>query len=176
MTRIIWLGEETPAEEAAADGPENGPSVLRVQALRDDGIRVTFDAEKLVGNSLEGTSDVLGTCRVDLEKIDQLMIGGAIEQAAPDLPYQRWKLRDATLPKFAQDDGEGGSTPGMESALVGKPAPRFRTGNTRRLHISASGSSRQGRCPRVLGQVGADRVSPRFPRSIGPSRSSKIGA
>lgn len=125
VTRIIWLGEEASNEESPADGAEDGPSVMRVQALRDDGIRLTFDAEKLVGNSLEGTSDVLGTCRVDLDKIDQLMIGGAIEQAAPDLPYQRWKLRDATLPKFAQGDGKGGSTPGMESALVGEPAPDF---------------------------------------------------
>lgn len=124
VTRIIWLGEEAPDSPAAAISDEKTPSVMRVQTLRNDGIRLTFNAERLVDNTLEGTSDVLGACRVDLDEVDQLVIGGAIAQGASDLPYQRWRLRDATLPKFAQGDGEG-STPGTESALVGKPAPDF---------------------------------------------------
>ena len=125
VTRIIWLGEETPDEALPADADENALSVIRVQALRNDGIRLTFNAEKLVDKTLAGTSDVLGTCRVDLDEVDQLVIGGAIEQGATDLPYQRWKLRDAPMPRFAQGDGEESGTPGMESTLIGKPAPDF---------------------------------------------------
>ena len=125
MTRIIWLGVDTQDEAIVADVDENALPVIRVQALRNDGIRLTFNAEKLVGKSLEGTSDVLGTCRVNLDEVDQLVIGGAIEQGATDLPYQRWKLRDAPMPKFAQGNGEEGGTPGTESTLVGKPAPDF---------------------------------------------------
>ena len=37
------------------------------------------------------------------------------------LPYQRWNLQPAIEPKFAQ----AGGTPGIESDLVGKPAPDF---------------------------------------------------
>ena len=69
---------------------------------------------------------MLGACRVELGQLDQLIVGGAIEQAAADLPYQRWKLQPATDPKFALPNGkQGGGVPGTESALVGKPAPDF---------------------------------------------------
>ena len=125
VTRIIWLEEET-SDPLAAEAGGTASTTTRVQALRDDGIRLTFFAEKLTGTSLEGTSEVLGPCRVELAEVDQLMIGGAIEQAAVDLPYQRWKLRDAPQPRFVQDDGQaGGAIPGTESALIGKPAPDF---------------------------------------------------
>ena len=65
-----------------------------------------------------------GGCR----QIDQLLIGSAIDQVAAQLPYQQWKLKNAPEPKYvtAADgaDGAGGDT-GMESPLVGKPAPDF---------------------------------------------------
>ncbi len=126
VTRIIWLGDETPDPSGAAEPDGKVAAVTRVQALRDDGIRLTFFAEKLTGTSLEGTSEVLGPCRVELAEVDQLAIGSAIEQVATDLPYQRWKLHDAPEPRFVQgDDQEGGAISGIESALVGKPAPDF---------------------------------------------------
>lgn len=126
VTRIIWLDEETPDRPVAAETGGNASTTTRVQALCDDGIRLTFFAEKLTGTFLEGTSEVLGPCRVELAEVDQLAIGGAIEQVAANLPYQRWKLEDAPEPRFVQDDGAAGSSiPGTESALVGKPAPDF---------------------------------------------------
>ncbi len=124
IARIIWLGDQPqpPPDEPAADRP----GAARVQALRSDGIRVTFVPAKLTGSSLEGTSDILGPCRVDLSQVDQLTTGSAIEEAATELPYQRWKLHDAPVPRFAQSEGQGeAGTQGTESALVGKPAPEF---------------------------------------------------
>ncbi len=126
IARIIWLGQSAPPPPGAPQVAAGQPAAASVQALRSDGIRVTFVPAKLTGTSLEGTSDVLGPCRVDLAEVDQLTMGAAIEQVATDLPYQRWKLHDAPLPRFAQAGAEeGGAASGTESALVGKPAPDF---------------------------------------------------
>ena len=130
IATIIWLeksgekGGSDPAKDTASSTTLS--AATRVQALRGDGIRLTFLPEKLIGTTLQGTSEVFGTCRVELSEVDQLIVGRAIEQAATDLPYQRWKLQSAIEPKFALPDGkQGGGVPGMESALVGKPAPDF---------------------------------------------------
>ena len=126
ITRIIWLDPKAagpPKEAASATQPS---TTTRVQALRNDGIRLAFVATQLTGATLQGTSEVLGACRVALGEVDQLLIGGAIQQATETLPYQRWKLQPALEPKFAQDqDGQGSGAAGTESALVGKPAPEF---------------------------------------------------
>ncbi len=95
-----------------------------MQVLKSDGIRLTFFAEQMADGSLAGTSDVLGPCRVDLNVVDQLLIGGAIEEAAALLAYQQWKLHNAAEPKVAADGG-GDTATGTESPMVGKPAPDF---------------------------------------------------
>jgi len=129
IAQIIWLhADELLGEPPATpeSSPEQPPGT-RVQALRSDGIRLTFSAEKFANLMLAGTSDVLGSCRVDLRQVDQLLIGNTIEQAAAELAYNQWKLHYAIEPKIAQDlpgGGEGG-TSGIESDLVGKPAPDF---------------------------------------------------
>ena len=125
VTRIIWLHHEESGGDALKANGEDASTATRVQAVRDNGIRLTFLPEKLNSATLCGTSDVLGACRVALADIDQLILGSAIEQAATGLPYQRWKLQQAIEPKFAGGDGEQGGRPGEESALVGKPAPDF---------------------------------------------------
>ena len=99
-----------------------------MQTLRGDGNRLTFFAEQLADKTLSGTSDVLGACRADLAQVDQLIFGAEIEKAAANLVYHQWKLHHAVEPKIAQDvDGQNpdGRTPGMDSALVGQPAPDF---------------------------------------------------
>ena len=61
-----------------------------------------------------------------MKQVDQLLIGSAIEQAAAQLAYQKWKLQNAIDPKYVQaGDSAGGENAGTESALVGKPAPVF---------------------------------------------------
>ena len=128
--RIIWFhADELDPAKAAAQAPEPA-GVTRVQALRRDGIRLTFLADRTADDAVSGKSDVLGTCRVKLDEVDQLLFGGAIEQAAAQVAYGPWKLHNAIDPLVAMDeDAEGnpgtGRNPGTESAMVGKPAPDF---------------------------------------------------
>lgn len=121
IARIIWLHPEDLTASPATDKPAQPVGKTRVQALRSDGIRLTFAPERFADDTLSGQSDVLGACMVQLEDVDQLLIGDAIEQEAAQLAFGRWKLTEAPEPKVAES---GGGT-GMESALIGKPAPDF---------------------------------------------------
>ncbi len=126
VSGIIWLheGELAPPGKAAASS-ESSPAT-HVQALRADGIRLTFVPDRSADATLYGTSEVLGACRVELGQVDQLLIGGGVERAAPEFAYQRWKLQHAPEPRFvSQDGGQGARPPGTESALVGQAAPDF---------------------------------------------------
>ncbi len=125
VTRIIWLHEGDTSNKPALEAKPT--TSTRVQALREDGIRLTFLAEAMTGSTLSGTSDVLGPCQVKLKEVDQLTIGTSIEEEALALPYQRWKLQHAPDPKFVKADAAGSArTTGIESALVGKAAPDFK--------------------------------------------------
>lgn len=143
IARIIWLGDPPPlptdatesldelpegtasneiADEAApavAAADEAFRSRLRVQAVRSDGVRLTFRPEEMSGKQLIGKSLVLSKCSVDLGQVDQLLLGERIEQAAAELAYQRWRMQHAADPR--EDDEEGAA--GVDSALVGQPAP-----------------------------------------------------
>lgn len=126
ISRIIWLHADELDETKKPPAPAS--KATRVQVLRNDGVRLTFQAEQFAGNSLSGKSDVLGACDVAITQVDQLLIGSAIEQAAAQLAYQQWKLKNAPEPKYvtAGDgaDGGGGDS-GTESPLVGMAAPDF---------------------------------------------------
>ncbi|MDB5349869.1 MAG: thiol-disulfide isomerase-like thioredoxin [Planctomycetota bacterium] len=126
ISRIIWLHpDELDKTKKPATNPEKEPA-MRVQAMRSDGIRLTFAAEHFADGTVSGKSEVLGACRVRLDEVDQLLIGSAIEQAAAQFTYGKWVLQNAVEPKIAQDDGQGSDrSPGSESSLVGKPAPDF---------------------------------------------------
>ncbi|MBM4004908.1 MAG: TlpA family protein disulfide reductase [Planctomycetes bacterium] len=126
VNQIIWLHPESLSENS--DSPGDTGLVTRVQALRNDGVRVTFNAEQFQGQVLSGTSDVLGPCRVDIALTDRILLGNAIEQAAAELAYQRWRLQNAVEPRFVQEEGKAGSdtSPGTDSPLVGQPAPDFK--------------------------------------------------
>ena len=124
VARIIWLH----ADEAAPPNPRKDAPVRdespRVQAVRADGIRLTFRPEAFAAGVLSGKSEALGECGVPLGDLDQLLIGAAIDRSATEAPYARWSLRPAEVPKFAQAGAAGGSE-GMASPLVGKDAPAF---------------------------------------------------
>ncbi len=121
---------ETPNSRGADAAPltDGVAQPTRVQALRSDGIRLTFVPEQFADKALSGKSDVLGNCRAEVDQVDQLLIGREIEKSAADLAYHRWKLHHAVQPMIAQDlDGSDptGRPPGIDSQLVGKPAPDF---------------------------------------------------
>jgi thiol-disulfide isomerase/thioredoxin len=124
IARIIWLHDDEldPSKKVRSESE----SETQVQALRTDGNRLTFVAQQLSETTLSGKSEVLGTCRIELKEVDELLIGGAIEEAAAQLAYQKWKLQNAVEPKFVTADAAGAGRPsGTESALVGQPAPDF---------------------------------------------------
>jgi thiol-disulfide isomerase/thioredoxin len=124
IARIIWLHPDELDASKAVPPPERAGST-RVQALRSDGIRLTFFADQFADKALVGKSDVLGACRVALADVDQLLFGKEIDRAASQLVYQQWKLKNAVMPREASADGGSGSA-GTESALVGKAAPDFK--------------------------------------------------
>ncbi len=122
VSRIIWLhADETDPSKKPAEAPE-AAATTRVQAVRTDGIRLTFAAERFAEGALSGKSDVLGPVRVRPQDLDQLLFGGSVEKEATQLAYQNWKLQNAPEPKSAQEDA---GSAGTESALVGKAAPDF---------------------------------------------------
>jgi peroxiredoxin len=128
VSQIIWLhADELDATKKSDSAQQAG--FTRVQALRNDGVRLTYQADRFSDGTLYGKSDVLGPCTVKVDQMDQLLIGGAIEQAAAQLAYQQWKLKNAPEPKFVQSDeageADGGPSTGTESPLVGKAAPDF---------------------------------------------------
>jgi len=127
VTRILWLHPDEAAKATVVKSPTAAPELpagTRVQAVPRTGNRLTMFAQEISGKTLAGQSEVLGACRVDLDQLDQLLIGGAIEEAASSLAFHQWKLRPAAEPLPDPEPGaEGGSGAGMESVLVGKTAP-----------------------------------------------------
>ena len=128
VTRILWLHpDETakatvvkPAEPPKAE-PING---IRVQAISGNGRRLTFFAQEFTGKMLSGRSELLGDCQVEINDTDQLLIGAEIEKAASSLAFHQWRLHAAPEPlPDPEPNGDPGSGEGMESVLVGKPAP-----------------------------------------------------
>jgi peroxiredoxin len=126
IARIVWLHADE-LDPAANDVPD-ADNATRVQSIKSDGIRMTFQADQFSEETLSGKSDVLGACRVGLKEIDQLLFGRYIELSAAKLAFQQWKLQNAIEPKFVSEDGGGGEegSAGFDSALVGKPAPDFK--------------------------------------------------
>jgi thiol-disulfide isomerase/thioredoxin len=127
VARIIWLHADETESTSTEPSSRNQHSGTRVQAIPKSGNRLTFFAEQLAGKILAGRSDTLGSCHVDLDEIDQILMGPAIEQAAAALAFHQWKLKSAAEPLASKDDGNGseGGIEGLESALVGKLAPDF---------------------------------------------------
>lgn len=150
VAQIIWLhADELPVRKVEATAPAAARSPDRaksgasdcVQAVRANGNRLTFIAEKADQKTISGTSEFLGPCRIELSEVDQLLFGTFIEESAAKLPAHPWKLNLATEPKFAQD-GSGSSGDGLaggtESPLVGQPAFAFRLDllDGRRFHLA----------------------------------------
>ena len=130
IVRILWLHPESvdPAAvnpDTQTEKPEAAADSGLVQALQSDGNRLTFTPKTLSGSVLSGRSELLGACHLDLQQIDQLLIGDAVKLAAAGLPFHDWKLKPAADPlapkEGSEGSGEGGE--GQESLLVGKPAP-----------------------------------------------------
>jgi thiol-disulfide isomerase/thioredoxin len=125
VARIIWLHPEAAA--APVPAVESPPGQIHLQAIDHDGKRLTMFGESFAQTIISGHNEVLGQCRVDINGVDQLYLGSAIELAAVDLPFHQWKPRAAPDPLDASGDDEEQDS-GANSPLVGKPAPEFEIG------------------------------------------------
>ncbi|QDT46115.1 Thiol-disulfide oxidoreductase ResA [Symmachiella dynata] len=125
VSRIIWLhGDDLNLDESADEDPvEKPPAKLRVQTMRSDSSRLTFEPSEVTNATISGASDVLGQCQVEIKVVDQLIFGDAIEEAASQLTYHQWKLKHAVEPSYLS--ASGGQNTGLDSALVGEMAPDF---------------------------------------------------
>jgi hypothetical protein len=98
VARLIWLHPEaldTPWEPPQPPAGEGLP----VEGVAGDAKRLRMAATGIRGNVLLGTSPIIGPCRIDLEKIDRLLIGGAIDSIPRNFPYSQWKLQPAPEPR-----------------------------------------------------------------------------
>lgn len=130
---LIWLHDSN-----AVDPPESSDSTAevaetigapRVQAIRADGVKFTFIPQTYSSSELVGTSESLGTCRVDIRTVDQLILGAMIGSTANEQTIYSWTLSDAAEPRYLRDDaGANGMRPSaaQASGLIGKPAPDVR--------------------------------------------------
>ena len=128
ISRIIWLhADELDLAKKPAAPSSDGLST-RVQVLRNDGVRLTFQADQFTGSTLSGKSDVLGACQRRRQPGRPALDRQCHRTGRCPAGYQQWKLKNAPEPKYvtAGDgaDGAGGDS-GTESPLVGKPAPDF---------------------------------------------------
>jgi hypothetical protein len=109
VARIIWLHpeeDEPQGREPEADGEQPAaPAGLLVQGVAR-GRRMTLVAERVEGSKLRGTSPAFGSGQIDLDQIDWLLIGGAIDGEADELPFGQWKLRPAPEPRALRDDAQ----------------------------------------------------------------------
>ena len=176
VSRIIWLhaDELDPSKKPAQPAGPNAST--RVQALRNDGVRLTFLAEKFAGTTLSGKSDVLGPCQVAVRQVDQLLIGKAIEQAAAQLVFQQWKLKNAPEPKYvtAGDDERGRRRRQRNRIAAGRQArSRLRARARGRQEIPPGRQQGQRSSSSTSGPPGAVLACKPCPRSNARPPSSK---
>lgn len=132
IARIIWL--ERPADVNDGDAPAATPEPtaeqlaggVQVQAVRSDGVRLTFRVDDFRDGVLAGAREALGACTVEVKSVDELLLGDAITAAAEKSAYGGWQLHDAPDPRYLADEGGDDAVAGRESGLVGQVAPDFR--------------------------------------------------
>jgi hypothetical protein len=116
VVRIIWLhadeiegldaaaaGDDRGGDEPAAAPSEAGEGLL-VQGITADGGRTTLVAERMEGPVILGTSQALGPSRIDTRRIDRLLVGKAIPTGDEKLPFAKWRLKLAPLPRALRDE------------------------------------------------------------------------
>ncbi|MCX7414257.1 MAG: PDZ domain-containing protein, partial [Planctomycetia bacterium] len=98
VSRLIWLHPENLETPWTPPQPQGGQGLF-VESVSGSNQRLRMMATGVEGNLLVGTSPVVGPCRIDLEKIERLMIGRAIDNTPRSPPYAQWKLQPAPEPR-----------------------------------------------------------------------------
>jgi hypothetical protein len=109
VVRLIWLHPEhlvddTSKEEKNADAvSREHDGGLLVQGLGASGERTTLEVERVDGKAIVGQSPAFGPSRIDTTRIDRLLIGAAITAGDDDLPFAKWRLKLAPLPRALRE-------------------------------------------------------------------------
>jgi thiol-disulfide isomerase/thioredoxin len=118
---IVWL------DDHADDGDQNLEQIDdAVQATFTNGATFTFTAHQMDRDKIIGQHPLLGSCSVPFDALRELLLGDEVERRST-LAYADWKLRPAEEPKFVEVPAGGNGQFGMDSPLVGTPAPDFVT-------------------------------------------------
>ena len=107
VARLIWLsieGDDSEREALATVAGGQGQRGVPVRATMIDGRRITLTADRVDGGRLVGESGVLGTIGVDLGGCDNLVLGLTASSTPSELPYGKWKLKPAPVPRVLRDD------------------------------------------------------------------------
>ena len=133
IKRIVWLEEvdgetvSTEATEPVDVEIEEGQFDAQVMAVFRDSLRLTFEPLAAKDDVLKGQSLLLGQCSVPLAEIDVLYLGDEIAAQRRSGTLAAWRLVNAPDPKFMnEDDDESPGGGGLNSPLVGQPAPEFK--------------------------------------------------
>jgi hypothetical protein len=111
IVRLIWLhpddlGPDDKERHREAPRPTDGLKEnggLVVQGIGSGGQRATIEAERVEGSTIIGRSLALGPARIDTRQVDRILVGRAIEDGNEDLPFAKWRLRLAPLPRALRD-------------------------------------------------------------------------
>ncbi len=123
VAAIAWLHQEENQEEGEKSAGNSSDGLLQVQAVRSDGIRLSFHPGKFAEGVLHGLSSVFGKCRVDVSEVDKLLFGRAIQESLKNQSHQLLALKPAIAPRFVTAGEEAATDIGQGSALVGQEAP-----------------------------------------------------
>lgn len=111
IVRIIWLHPdeitfEDEAEAVVGDEPAVAAVAaegLVVQGITADAGRTTILAERMEGPVIVGASPAFGKARIDTLAVDRLLIGRAVSEGDAELPFARWRLQLAPLPRALRE-------------------------------------------------------------------------
>ena len=98
VARLIWLHPENIAT------PWRPPQPIAAQGLLVDATVSATEHLRLVatgidGNVIRGVNPVIGPCRIDLENVRVLFLGGRRDDLPQTSPYSKWRLTLAADPR-----------------------------------------------------------------------------
>ena len=98
VARLIWLHPENIAT------PWRPPQPIAAEGLLVDATVSTAEHLRLVatgidGNVIRGVNSAIGPCRIDLENVRVLFLGGRRDDLPQTSPYSKWRLTVAADPR-----------------------------------------------------------------------------
>jgi hypothetical protein len=128
VARVIWLHPEELEPDAAPPAGRRaaGP---RAQGVAENGTRITVAVDDMQEGRIRGRIAAIGPGVIDVDAMDRVLLGAAIDREAGSLPYQQWKLKPAPEPRALRGRRDANPQAAQQriplSALAGRPAPAF---------------------------------------------------